>query len=520
MILPAATDQHQATRNGSNTMAEQIYLAVDLGAESGRVMAGLFDGSQVRLEELHRFPNGPVHVADTMRWDLLRLWSEIQAGLAKAAARFGQNVISVGVDTWGVDFVLLSKTGEILGQPYHYRDRRTLGVMEQTFQRVPRPEIFAQTGLQFMEINSLYQLVAMNQANGPLVDLADRFLMIPDFFHWLLSGSRVVEFTNATTSQMFHPVDRTWSFDLLRRLGVPTGMFGDVVEPGTKLGSLRDDVARRTGLPRLSVVAPATHDTAAAVAAVPTDHSGRANWAYISSGTWSLMGLELPHAVLSTRALELNVTNEGGIDGTYRLLKNIMGLWLVQECRRSFERNGTPYDYGLLAQVAKDARPFRAFVDPDDVAFLAPQDMPEAIRDWCRRTSQEIPDTEGGIIRCALESLALKYRMVLGWLEELSGERVEVIHIVGGGTQNELLNQFTANATGVPVVTGPVEATALGNILVQARTAGAVGSLSEIRSIVRASSVMKRYEPQHTSAWNDAYERFQRLKPTRPETRP
>lgn len=492
-------------------MAEQIYLAIDLGAESGRVMAGLFDGQQIRIEELHRFPNGPVHLAETMRWDLLRLWSEIQSGLAKAAARFGQNITSVGVDTWGVDFVLLSRTGEMLGQPYHYRDRRTQGIMEQVFRKVPRAEVFSQTGLQFMEINSLYQYVAMTQANGPLVEQADRFLMIPDFFHWLLSGSRVVEFTNATTSQMFHPVDRTWSFDLLRKLGVPTAPFGDVVDPGTTLGRLRDDVARRTGLSRLNVVAPATHDTGAAVAAVPTENTGRANWAYISSGTWSLMGLELPHAVLSQRALELNVTNEGGIDGTYRLLKNIMGLWLVQECRRSFERNGTPYDYGLLAQVARDARPFRAFVDPDDAAFLAPQDMPEAIREWCRRTNQEIPDSEGGIIRCALESLALKYRTVLKWLEELSGERVEVIHIVGGGTQNELLNQFTANATGVPVLTGPIEATALGNILVQARTAGAVGSLAEIRSVVRASSVMKRYEPQNGGAWDEAYGRFVQL---------
>lgn len=492
-------------------MAEQVYLAIDLGAESGRVMAGMFDGKHIRLEELHRFSNGPVHVADTMRWDLIRLWSQIQVGLQKAAARFGQSIVSVGVDTWGVDFVLLSKTGEMLGQPYHYRDARTKGVMEQTFQRVPRAEIFANTGLQFMEINSLYQLVAMNQTNPALVEMADKFLMIPDFFHWLLSGSRVVEFTNATTSQMFHPTKRDWSIDMLRKLGLPTQMFPEVVNPGTKLGRLREDVARRAGLPRLEVVAPATHDTGAAIAAVPTERTGSANWAYISSGTWSLMGLELPNAALSQRALELNVTNEGGIDGTYRVLKNIMGLWLVQECRKAFERSGSPYDYGLLAQVARDARPFRAFVDPDDAAFLAPHDMPEAIRDWCRNTNQEIPDTDGGLIRCALESLALKYRMVLGWLEELSGQKTEVIHIVGGGTQNELLNQFTANATGRPVITGPIEATALGNVLVQARTSGSVGSLAEIRNIVRASSTMQRYEPQNTAQWNDAYGRFVEL---------
>ena len=484
-------------------MAEQVYLAIDLGAESGRVMAGIFDGQYLRLEELHRFSNGPVNVADTMRWDLLRLWSQIQVGLQKAAARFGQNIVSVGVDTWGVDFVLLSKTGEMLGQPYHYRDARTRGVMDHTFQRVPRAEVFANTGLQFMEINSLYQLLAMNQSNPALVELADKFLMIPDFFHWLLS--------NATTSQMYHPTNRNWSIDMLRKLGLPTQMFPEVVGPGTKLGRLREDVARRAGLPRLEVVAPATHDTGAAIAAVPTERTGSANWAYISSGTWSLMGLELPHAVLTQRALELNVTNEGGIDGTYRLLKNIMGLWLVQECRKSFERNGSAYDYGLLAQVARDARPFRAFVDPDSPAFLAPHDMPEAIRDWCRETNQEIPDTDGGLIRCALESLALKYRMVLGWLEELSGEKTDVIHIVGGGTQNELLNQFTANATGRPVITGPIEATALGNVLVQARTSGSVGSLSQIRDIVRASSTMQRYEPQNSSQWTDAYVRFVEL---------
>lgn len=492
-------------------MSEQVYLAIDLGAESGRVMAGMFDGKQIRLEELHRFSNGPVNVADTMRWDLIRLWSQIQVGLQKAAARFGQNIVSVGVDTWGVDYVLLSKTGEMLGQPYHYRDVRTRGVMNQVFQRVPRAEVFANTGLQFMELNTLYQFVAMNNTNPELMAMADKMLMIPDFFHWLLSGSRVVEFTNATTSQMFHPTERNWSIDMLRKLGLPTQMLPEVVNPGTKLGRLREDVARRAGLPRLDVVTPATHDTGAAIAAVPTDRTGSANWAYISSGTWSLMGLELPHAVLSKRALELNVTNEGGIDGTYRLLKNIMGLWLVQECRKSFERSGSAYDYGLLAQVARDAKPFRAFVDPDAPEFLAPQDMPEAMREWCRRTNQEIPDTDGGLIRCALESLALKYRMVMGWLEELSGQRIEVLHIVGGGTQNELLNQFAANATGRPVITGPVEATALGNVLVQARTSGSVSSLKEIREVVRASSTMQRYEPQNTAQWDEAYSRFLEL---------
>lgn len=492
-------------------MAERVYLAVDLGAESGRVIAGLFDGTRIRLEELHRFTNGPVAVADTLRWDVLRLWSEIQAGLAKAAARFGQAIVSVGVDTWGVDYVLLSKTGEMLGQPYHYRDPRTRGMLDQTLTRVSRGEVFSATGLQFMEINTLYQLVALRHRNPELLEVADRFLMMPDFFHWLLSGSRVVEFTNATTTQCFDATHQNWAFDLLRKLDLPTHIFPEVIAPGTKLGTLREDVARRTGLPRLSVVAPATHDTGAAVAAVPTERTGAANWAYISSGTWSLMGVEVPQAILTQRALQLNVTNEGGIDGTYRLLKNIMGLWLVQECRRSLERHGGSYDYGTLAQMAADAPAFRAFVNPDDRDFLSPGDMPAAIRGWCQKTGQEVPDSEGQLVRCALESLALKYRMVLGWLEELTGQRIEVIHIVGGGTQNELLNQFTANACGRPVITGPIEATALGNVLVQARTSGDIGSLSEIRSVVRNSSAMKRYEPENETAWQAAYGRFVEL---------
>lgn len=492
-------------------MAERCYLAIDLGAESGRVIAGLYDGTRVRLEELHRFPNGPVPVAETLRWDVLRLWSEIQAGLMKAASRFGDAIVSIGVDTWGVDYVLLSRNGEILGQPYNYRDPRTGGLLDFALTRVPRSEIFAETGLQFMEINTLYQLLAMHRANAPLLALADRFLLMPDFFHWLLCGSRVVEFTNATTTQCFHPTKNDWAFDLLRKLDLPEHIFPKVVPPGTNLGKLREDVARRCGIARVDVVAPATHDTAAAVAAVPTERTGSASWAYISSGTWSLMGVEVQNAILTDRALELNVTNEGGIDGTYRLLKNIMGLWLVQECRRSFERNGQSYDYGLLTQMAEDSLPFRSLVDPDDRRFLNPPDMPGALRSWCEQTGQDAPENEGQLIRCALESLAFKYRMVLGWLEELTGERIEVIHIVGGGSQNVLLNQFTANACGRPVVTGPVEATALGNVLVQARTSGEIGTLEEIRSVVRASSELKRYEPSDHAAWQEAYGRFREL---------
>jgi rhamnulokinase len=492
-------------------MAEKCYLAVDLGAESGRVVAGLFDGSRLRLKEIHRFSNGAVPVADSLRWDVLKLWSEILTGISIAAQTTGKDAVSIGVDTWGVDYVLLSRTGELLGQPYHYRDSRAAGIMESCFSRVPKKDIFGATGVQFMSINTLYQLIAMHHANPQLMALADRFLMMPDFFHWLLSGSQVVEFTNATTSQCLNATTRDWARDLLAKFEIPTDMFPEIVQPGTVLGKLRTSVAERCGIPRLSVVAPATHDTGAAVAAIPTEMTGTAQWAYISSGTWSLMGLELPNAVLSPQALAYNVTNEGGIDGTYRLLKNIMGLWLVQECKRVFERRGISHSYAELNSLAAAAPEFRSLVDPDAAEFLAPADMPAAIGKWCQTRNQPAPGSEGEFVRAAFESLALKYRMVLGWLEELAGSRIEVIHIVGGGSQSELLNQFTANACGRPVVAGPVEATALGNILVQARASGAVSSLAEVRAIVRASGGVKVYEPRDRPAWEGAYARFREL---------
>ncbi len=492
-------------------MSERIYLAVDLGAESGRVIAGRFNGHQVELEELHRFSNGPVQVAGTLRWDLIGLWKEILIGLRQAAQRYGTRIVSVGVDTWGVDYVLLSEKGEMLGQPYNYRDPRTDGMLDHACTRVSRKGIFAATGLQFMPINTLYQVLSMQLNDPKLLAQADRFLMVPDFFHWLLCGSKVVEFTNATTTQFFDPVRRTWALDLLRKFEIPTKMLPEVVAPGTNLGKLRAEVAHATGLPRIDVVAPPTHDTGAAVAAVPTDKTGTANWAYISSGTWSLIGVEVQQAILSDEALKQNVTNEGGIDGTYRLLKNVMGLWLVQQCRRSFERAGNNFDYAQLTQLATAAEAFRSIVQVNDPVFLSPDDMVVAIQDWCRAHQQPVPETEGQIIRCALESLALKYREVLEGIEKLTGETIEVIHIVGGGCKNALLNQFTADACGRTVIAGPTEATALGNVLIQARAAGEIGSLAEIRDVVKASSELETYEPRNAVQWDDAFRRYQEL---------
>ena len=491
-------------------MSERTYLAVDLGAESGRVIAGRFDGRRIAIEELHRFPNGPVPLAGSLRWNVLGLWEGIRQGLSRAAGKLS-DLRSVGVDTWGVDYVLLDSAGELLGLPYHYRDSRTQGLLNAVTSELSRAKIFAESGLQFMEINTLYQLVAHLRHDPALMERADRVLLMPDFFHWCLSGSRVVEFTNATTTQLVHPTRRTWSESLLRELRLPRQAFGEIVPPGTKLGTLRNDVAEATGLGRLSVVAPATHDTGSAVAAVPVERSGRPNWAYISSGTWSLIGVEVADAVLTDKALQYNVTNEGGVDGTYRLLKNVMGLWLVQELRRSFERSGKSFDYAELTRLASEAKPFGALIDPDDDAFLRPQDMATAIRTYCGRTGQSPPSTEGELVRCALESLALKYCVVIARLEELTGVPIEVIHVVGGGGRNALLNELTASACGRPVIAGPVEATALGNLLIQARSDGEIGSLSDLRAIVRASSELTTCEPRQADGWQDAADRFQRL---------
>jgi rhamnulokinase len=486
----------------------RVYLAIDLGAESGRVMAGLWNGRTIRLEEVHRFPNGPVHLGDSLRWDVLRLWAEIQNGLACAAKKYGKAIVSVGADTWGVDYVLLDRRNEMLGQPFAYRDARTNGMMEKTFQQVPRSEIFARTGLQFMQFNTLFQLLAARQNTPELLAATDCLLFMPDFIHWALCGSRVAEFTIASTSQCLNPLTRNWATGLLKKLALPARIFPKVVPPGTRLGALRPGVADRTGLRKVNVVAPPSHDTASAVAGVPTANTGQANWAYLSSGTWSLMGVEVQKASLSARTQELNLTNEGGLDGTYRLLKNIMGLWLVQQCKRAFDARGRKYDYSQLAQMAAKAPALRSIVNPDDSRFLNPTDMPKAIQDFCRETRQPVPKSEGELVRCAYESLALKYRQVLGWLEELTGNRIEVIHIVGGGSQSAILNQFTADACQRPVITGPVEATALGNLLVQVRASGELASLPEMREVIRKSSDVATCRPGKAGAWEAASARF------------
>ncbi|HXG09360.1 MAG TPA: rhamnulokinase family protein [Gemmataceae bacterium] len=490
------------------TTAKRL-LAFDLGAESGRGVLGLFNGRQLRLEVIHRFPNGPVRTLDTLHWDVLRLYSEMLAALRKCAAD-GHSLDGLGVDTWGVDFALLGRGNTLLGNPRHYRDPHTETIMEEAFARVPRAEIFRQTGLQFMRFNTLFQLLALQRDRSPLLDVAESLLMIPDLFHFFFTGVKVNEFTDVSTTQMYDPTARTWAYDLIKAFGLPAKILGTIVPPGTVLGPLRPSVAAETGCNPAPVIAPATHDTGSAVAAVPAQGT---SWAYISSGTWSLMGAELPAPLINEKVQQYNFTNEGGVGGTIRFLKNIMGLWLVQECRRAWENAGRSYTYDDLSRLAEAAPPFVSLVDPDDPSFILPPNMPAALADFCRRTNQPAPQEPGAVVRCALESLALRYRWVLERLEELLGRRLDVIHVVGGGSQNGLLCQLTADACDRPVLAGPVEATAIGNVLVQAVGLGVLGSLADAREVVRQSFEVRTYTPTQPDRWHEPYQRFLRLLP-------
>jgi rhamnulokinase len=492
------------------------YLALDLGAESGRGLLGHFDGERLALEEVHRFPNGPVRLLDTIYWDLPRLFDECKAALRKAAT-MGRGLDGVAVDTWGVDFGLVGRGDTLLGNPVHYRDARTDGMMEAVFARVPRGRIYEVTGLQFLPFNTIYQLYAMARAGSPLLEVAETLLMMPDLFGWLLTGRRAVERTDASTTQLLDPRTGTWSDELCAALGLPRPILPEPIEPGTELGPLLKSVADELGVPPMTVLAAAGHDTAAAVAAVPAARSSGAaeapDWCYLSSGTWSLLGVEVPRPIINEATLRYNFTNEGGVAGTTRLLKNIMGLWLVQECRRTWARAGREYSYDELIARAESARPFAALVDPDDATFLAPGDMPGRLAAYCRRTGQSPPSDEGGFVRCCLEGLALKYRWTVERLEQVLGVPIRAIHVVGGGTRNALLCQFTADACGRPVLAGPVEATAMGNILMQALGRGKLATVADLRAVVARSAPATTYEPRDTAAWDEAAGRFAALVP-------
>jgi rhamnulokinase len=481
------------------------FLALDLGAESGRAMLGQISDGLVTLTEIHRFQNLPVRLPDGLHWDTPRLWSDIKDGICLAGRQVGDALVSVGVDTWGVDFGLLDRDGVLIGIPYHYRDSRTDGMYEEVFARMPREEVFAQTGIQFLILNTLYQLMSMVVHRSPAMDIADTLLMTPDLFNYWLCGSKVSEFSIATTSQCFDTARNEWAWPLLERLGIPTHIFPTVVPSGTVLGQLSPWLTEELGLSKVAVVAPACHDTGSAVAGIP---AANREFAWISSGTWSIVGAELPQPVINAQALAYNLTNEGGYGPSTRFCRNVMGLWLVQQCRRTWAQQGQEHSYQELTELAAQAAPLQRIIDPDRSEFMKPGDMPARVREYCRRTHQSLPETKGEVVRCILEGIALRYRWIIERLEEVLGHRLDPIHIVGGGTKNQLLSQMAADALGRQVITGPIEATALGNIIVQAIATRHLGSLADGREVVRRSFPVNTFEPGDRSAWDDAYGRF------------
>jgi rhamnulokinase len=482
--------------------ATKPYLAFDFGAESGRAVLAHLHSGVITTEEIHRFPNDPVEYGGALHWDVARLWFEVRKALSGLEE---VPLAGIGVDAWGVDYALLGERGELLQNPYHYRDRRTAGVMEEVFRLVSREEIYRATGIQFMPINTIYQLFAARRDTPQILRAAQRLLTIPDLFHYWLTGNAVCEFTNATTTQLVNPVKRAWATELMTRLDLPAHLPAPIVEPGSTVGKLLPSIARSSALAGTLVIAPATHDTGSAVAAI----SARDGTAFLSSGTWSLVGTELDAPVVTAEALRLNFTNEGGVGGTTRLLKNVMGLWMLQCCRQSWAAQGQQYEYRELIELAAREKAFAHFVDPDDESFLRPADMPATIDKFCARTHQPCPPTPGAYVRTILESLAFKYRLVIRNLEHVCGQAIEQIRVIGGGSKNRLLNQFTADATGLKVLAGPAEATALGNVAIQILATGGANSLKEVRAIVDRSFPTELFNPGDTDRWDEQAKRFQ-----------
>jgi sugar (pentulose or hexulose) kinase len=490
-------------------MESKNYIAVDLGAESGRVMLGIVSDEELVLEEIHRFTNGPIEVDGSLHWDFAKLLSAIKAGIKKAVEKAEDEIACIAVDSWGVDFGLLDKNGQLLEKPYHYRDSRTDGMMDKAFEIFGKRAIYDRTGIQFMQLNTIYQLLAMRQSNDPMLDKAKTLLFIADLCAYHLCGKSCAEYTMASTSQLMDMSTGQWADDIFDKLELPRDILPPVVKPGTIVGKLSEQVAAELDCPQIPVAAIGSHDTASAVVAVPA--RANSNWAYLSCGTWSLLGVEIPKPVINDQTFEYQFTNEGGVDGTIRLLKNIMGLWLVQECRRYWQSQGQELSYSELTEMAVNAPQFVAYIAPSYPEFLSPGQMPEKINAYLNKTGQKTIEDKGTMIRSVLESLAINYARVLKQFEQLIASNIDTLHIVGGGIQNELLCQFAANATGKTVIAGPVEATAIGNILMQARAAGQLKTLDDIRRIVRNSFAPKEYRPLDYDAWraqDDTYKQF------------
>lgn len=486
-------------------MNKRYFLGFDIGASSGRAMLGILEDEKLELVEIHRFVNQMQRINGHYFWNIFSLFNELKTGLKKCVKEHGIQPESIGVDTWGVDFVHLSKEGLILSLPFAYRDSRTNTSMDDLFQVIPQEEVYAQTGIQFMQFNSLFQLFSMVKDQSSLLEITDSILFMPDALNYLFSGVKKSEFSIASTSQMIVPGTCTWNTSLLDKAGIPTHILNEIILPGTILGNIQSEVAEETGSKSVPVIAVAGHDTGSAIVSVP---SALNNFAYISSGTWSLMGIESKQPIVSAQTQQLNFTNEGGVDGTTRFLKNIMGMWLIQEVQRIWEGEGAKYSWTEMVGLARKSEPFKFLINPDDPMFLNPRDMVQAVRDFCYQTAQGTPQNHGETIRCIYDSLALKYRYTLEQIGDVTDQVIEVIHIIGGGANNHFLNQLTADATGLPVIAGPTEATAIGNILIQAKALGYVGSLSEIRQIIANSFDLVHFIPSDELDWDEAYDKY------------
>ena len=485
------------------------FLAFDFGASSGRAILAKFDGEKLELEEKHRFSNDPVNINGDLHWDVLRLFFEIKQGILKCANSGDRDIDCIGIDTWGVDYGLLDKNDKLLANPYHYRDTRTDGMYDKAFAVVPKEEIFKETGIAFNWFNTLYQLLASKLADDSALKEAKTLLFMPDLLNFFLTGVKKTEYTIASTSQMFDSQKHDWAFDLLKKLDIPTDLFTELVYPGEVVGTIKPELAEELGIKEIPVVAIASHDTGSAVASVPVVDNK--DFIYISSGTWSLMGVELDAPNVSADALKYNFTNEGGVNKTVRFLKNIMGLWLIQESRRQWDREGTLLSFDELEKEAREAEPFASLIDPDYPAFQTPGNMPKRIREYCKMTGQKVPETTGAVIRAIAESLAFRYRSTVEGMEDVTGNKYNVINIVGGGIKDKMICQFTANATKRIVNAGPVEATSIGNIIVQGIAMGAIKDLNEGRKIVRNSFDIAEYVPEDSEAWDAAYEKWQAI---------
>ncbi len=485
-------------------MRNKSFLAFDLGATSGRSILGSIENGRLRMKELTRFPNQMLQIGEHLHWNIYALFESLKAGLA-AAKKEGVEITSIGIDTWGVDFALIAEDGTILGAPYAYRDPHTVDAPERYFKIIPRERVYELTGIQVMNFNSLYQLFALSQANNSLLKATKEIIFMPDALAYLLTGQKVVEYTIASTSQMLNPVTKKFENELLEKAGISPSVLGDIVTPGHVIGMLRDDIAAECELGKVPVVAVAGHDTASAVAAVPALNE---NFAYLSSGTWSLMGIEVRDAIINEESFRLNFTNEGGVEGTTRFLKNITGMWLLEQCLKEWKKEGICYEYEKLVQMAESVPAFQSMIDPDHPSFANPASMTLAIVDYCIFTDQNAPSSHAETVRCIFESLALKYNYVLGLLKTFAPFPIQKLHVIGGGSKNTLLNQFTANAIGIPVTAGPSEATAIGNIMIQAKAAGVVDSLPEMRKIICDSVQLDEFVPKDTGLWAKAYHQF------------